>query len=153
LELIILTGNIGCGKSTKALELAKQGYVIVNDDAISTMIGGGDYNLYDKSKKYLYKSIELYCVDLGLGTNRSVVADMPNMKSISRSRFIDIGKRYNIEIISYDWGRGTSEDLRLRMLDSRGYNDWKKAFYRKFNEYEKPSFDEGFDKIIEMRDK
>lgn len=150
MELIILTGNVGCGKSTKALEFAKQGYVIVNDDAISTMVGGGDYSLYDKSKKYLYKSIELYCVDLGLGTNRSVVVDMPNMKSISRSRFIDIGKRYKIDIISYDWGRGKFKDLLRRQEESRGYKYWNEAFFRKEQEYEEPTLEEGFNLIIKM---
>ena len=144
MELIILTGNIGCGKSTKALEFAKQGYVIVNDDAISTMIGGGDYNLYDKSKKHLYKCIELYCIELGLDTNRNVVADIPNMKSSSRARFIEIGKKYNAEIISYDWGRGTLKDLFRRQEESRGYPHWSEAFFRKEQEYEEPTLEEGF---------
>lgn len=151
-ELIILTGNIGCGKSTFARELVtnNKDCIVVNDDAISTMIGGGDYTNYDESKKYLYKCIELYCVELGLGTNRSVVVDMPNVKRSSRRGLIDIGKRYDVNIISYDWGSGNLGDLDRRKKEARGYSNWDDAYTRKRREYEKPSKDEGFNKIIRI---
>lgn len=152
-ELVILTGNIGSGKSTFARELVtnNKDCIVVNDDAITTMIGGGDYTNYDKSKKYLYKCIELYCVEAGLGSNRSVVVDMPNMNRSSRRRFIEIGKQYNANIISYDWGSGKIEGLTRRLKNPRGYNNWEEAFYTKKNKYEQPSTDEGFDKIIRIR--
>jgi len=154
-ELIIFTGNIGCGKSTIARDIVTKNkdFIVVNDDYITTMIGGGDYTNYDKSKKYLYKCIELYCVDLGLGTNRSVIVDMPNMKRSSRRRFIDIGKRYDVDIISYDWGKGTLECLERRKKESRNYCNWDDAYTTKEKEYEKPSIDEGFYKIIRIRKK
>lgn len=149
IELVVLTGNVGCGKSTLAREWATENkdVIVVNDDAITMMIGGGDYNNYDRSKKYLYKEIELYCVDIGLGTNRSVVVDMPNMKRSSRKKFISIGKKYDINIISYDWGPGKMEDLLRRQEESRGYTYWNEVFFKKEREYEKPSMDEGFNQI------
>jgi hypothetical protein len=72
------------------------------------------------------------------------------MKIKSRKFFIDIGKRYNVDIISFDWGPGKNSDLLRRLSDNRGYNKWKKAFNKKYEEYEKPSLNEGFDKIIIM---
>lgn len=151
-ELIIFTGNVGCGKSTVAKNIVTKNkdFIVVNDDSISTMVGGGVYTNYDESKKYFYKCIELYCVDLGLGTNRSVIVDMPNMKRSSRKRFIEIGKRYGVRIISYDWGSGNLEDLERRKKESRDYDGWETAFNTKKEEYEKPTIEEGFDDIVQM---
>jgi len=152
-ELIILTGNIGCGKSTFARENFGDlcDWIIVNDDAITTMIGGGVYTNYDKSKKYLYKDIELMCVQLGLENGYNVVVDMPNMKSISRKRFINIGKRYGAKIRSYDWGSGNITDLSHRLKNPRGYDKWEESFNTKKKEYEKPSIDEGFNDIARIK--
>jgi len=149
-ELIILTGNIGCGKSTFAKNKIEESfkYITVNDDAISTMIGGGIYTNYDKGKRSLYKDIELICIIIGLENGYNVIVDMPNMKLESRKRFIEIGKKFNAKIISIDWGSGKPEDLSRRLNDNRGYDKWKEAFFRKKQEYEMPSMDEGFDEII-----
>jgi len=149
-ELIILTGNVGCGKSTFAKNKIEESfkYVIVNDDDISTMIGGGIYTNYDENKKSLYKDIELVCTFIGLNSGFNVIVDMPNVKLESRKRFIEIGKKFNAKIISIDWGSGKSEDLSRRLNDNRGYDKWKEAFFRKKQEYEMPSMDEGFDEII-----
>ena len=58
---------------------------------------------------------------------------------------------YDAHIISYDWGPGKLEYLRRRMNDPRdGNTDWNKVYIKLMQEYEKPSFMEGFDEIIEM---
>ena len=132
------------------LELAKVGYGIINDDAITTMIGGGDYNLYDKDKKPIYKCLKYTGVRLLIGQGFNTVVDMPNMNEEKRKGFIRIGKCYNAKIIAYDWGPGNLENLERRLLNHRGYDNWRAAFNRKFTEYEEPSLDEGFDEIIEM---
>ena len=120
MKLIIFTGNIGCGKSTKASELAKEGYVIVNMDDIVSMIGGGDYTLYDDKKKNIYHHMELSTIASALSNGFSVVVDRTNMPIKTRKRFIEIGKAYNAEIISYDWGIGKKEDLNRRNKEHRG---------------------------------
>jgi tRNA uridine 5-carbamoylmethylation protein Kti12 len=150
--LIILTGNIGCGKSTFAADIVTndRSFIIINDDCITTMFGGGVYTNYDENKRGLYKDIEGLCASTGLSLGYNVIIDMPNMKIKSRKFFIDIGKRYNVDIISFDWGPGKNSDLLRRLSDNRGYNRWKKAFKKKYEEYEKPSLNEGFDKIIIM---
>lgn len=151
-ELVILTGNIGCGKSSFAREEIGdlKDYIIVNDDAITTMIGGGVYTNYDKNKRSLYKSIELYCVKLGLERGYNVIVDMPNMKPESRKKFIEIGKRYSAKIVSFDWGSGNVEDLDRRKIDHRDYDKWDEAFKVKKQDYKAPSMEEGFDEIIRV---
>jgi tRNA uridine 5-carbamoylmethylation protein Kti12 len=150
-KLIIFTGNIGCGKSTKALELAKLGYVVVNNDSIVTMIGGGDYSLYDISKKKIYINIENISVLSALTNNFNVVIDRTNMKKSTRERFINLGKALNAIIISYDWGPGRIQDLERRKLEPRiASTDWGEVYDRMHVEYEEPSFDEGFDKIYKI---
>ena len=51
MDLILMVGNIGCGKSTLANRLGKMGAVVINNDAITTMVQGGDYGRYDSNKK------------------------------------------------------------------------------------------------------
>lgn len=151
MELVILVGNIGCGKSTKALELANNGYCVINDDAVVTMIGGGKYTLYDVKKKPIYKNIEAVGAITSLNYGFNTVIDMPNMTKRKRKRYIDIGKGYTCKIICYNWGPGISNDLQRRLKDHRGYTKWVEAFKRKHSEYEEPTLDEGFDELINMR--
>ena len=153
MELIILTGNIGCGKSTKALELAREGYVIINMDSIVTMVGGGDYKLYDVDKKSLYHAIELSILASSLSYGFFTVVDRTNMDIKRRGRYIEIGKVYNAEIISYNWGPGIEEDLIRRNKDNRGHTKkgyWNKVFEKFKKEYEEPSIGEGFDRIVNI---
>ena len=154
MELIIFTGNTGCGKSTKAVELAKEDYVIINMDYIVTMIGGGDYKLYDVKKQALYHTIEKSAIAGALCYGFSVVVDRTNMDVKRRMQYIEIGKVYTKNIISYNWGSGIKEDLVRRNNDSRGYPKkgyWGKVFKKFKNEYEEPSLEEGFSKIVRMR--
>lgn len=154
MELIIFTGNTGCGKSTKAAELAKDNYVIINMDYIITMIGGGDYKLYDSKKQQVYHTIERSAVAGALYYGFSVVIDRTNMPKKTRGRYIEIGKAYEAEIISYNWGSGTKEDLKRRNKETRGYPEkgyWDKVFKKFKDEYEEPSLEEGFSKIIKMK--
>jgi|GEM_PF-1850096 len=150
-ELIIFTGNVGCGKSCKAKEFANLGYIIINDDAITTMIGGGDYTLYDELKKPIYKNLEIVGICTSLNYNFSVVIDKPNMTKEKREKLIKIGKLYDARLVSYDWGPGNLEDLNRRLMNDRGYNKWVKAFDKKRKDYEEPEMEEGFDEIIRLR--
>ena len=49
--LELLVGPIASGKSTYSNKAAKEGAIIVNDDAIVTALHGGDHTLYDKALK------------------------------------------------------------------------------------------------------
>lgn len=145
-ELIIYTGNIGCGKSFLSSKLAKKGYVIVNNDAITTMIQGSEYGLYDVNKKPIYREIEVAAIRTSLLNGFSVVVDRTNMKALDRKRYIDIGKEYKANIISFDWGPGDETTLARRLANPNGIpeSQWRKVHRAMTKSYEKPSLDEGF---------
>lgn len=152
-ELIVFTGNIGCGKSFIASKLAKKGYVIVNNDAITTMVQGGEYGLYDVNKKPLYKIIETTAISEALKDGFSVVVDRTNMKASDRNRYVDIGKEHNADIISYCWGRGNIIDLERRNNHPRGIPEktWIDVSVYMYESYEEPTPEEGFSEIRLMQ--
>lgn len=146
LEMIILTGNIGCGKSLIASKLAKKGYVVINSDSITTMVQGGEYGLYDPDKKPVYHGMERVGIENSLSNGLSVVIDRTNMKVSDRARYIEIGKKYFAYIHSYDWGPGNDETLSRRLAKPNGIpaSQWKDVHNFMAESYESPSLDEGF---------
>lgn len=149
MNLIIFTGNIGCGKSLLARKFAKKGYVVVNNDSITTMMGGGEYGLYDSNKKDIYHAVETTIIESSLDMGFSVIVDRTCMNAKSRSRFIEIGKICEANIISYNWGPGTDKDRQRRYCDPYGVsvNKWKTVFEYMFESYECPEKDEGFNEM------
>lgn len=152
MELKIITGNVGCGKSFLASRLAKQfGDVVVNIDSIQQMIGGGQYELYDPKKKEIYREVEEEVIISALSRGFSVVVDRTNMDRKRRSKYILMGEEYNAKIISYNFGMGYPNfDLPRRFRNSRGIpkDTWIEVHKKMLHSYEKPSLEEGFDKII-----
>jgi hypothetical protein len=146
-ELIIFTGNIGCGKSTLASKLAKKGYVVINMDSITAMVQGGEYGLYDAAKKPVYHSMERAGIESALSNGLSVVVDRTNMKISDRAKYIEIGKKHGANIRSFDWGVGTASDLGRRLINPNGVpaKQWHDVFKYMAGSYEPPSLDEGFD--------
>lgn len=146
-KLIVLVGNIGCGKSTEAARLAKEtGAVVVNMDSIQQMVSGGVYGAYDVAKKELYQDIEHIAIKSALERGLDVVIDRTNMDKKRRARFIAIGKCHGAEICSFDFGPGTESDLERRLTDPRDIpaEKWREVFESMSNAYEQPSSDEGF---------
>lgn len=150
MELIIFTGNIGCGKSLLASKFAKMKYVVVNNDAIVKMIGGGEYGAYDHNKKEIYHVAEQVIINASLSKGLSVVIDRTNMDKKHRDRFIEIGREYQAKIISYDWGPGTIADMQRRINNPYGVSSrqWQGVFNAMFESYEEPTIDEGFNEIV-----
>lgn len=150
MELIIMTGNIGSGKSLISSKYAKNGYVVVNMDSITRMIGGGEYGLYDSAKKDIYHSAEKSIIYSALDRGFSVVIDRTNMDKKRRSAYIDLGKSFNADIISYDFGPGTVEGYQRRIQSPYGIpaDQWSEVFDFMEKSYEKPSIEEGFNEII-----
>lgn len=148
-ELVIFTGNIGCGKSTLATKLAGQGFVIINMDSITAMVQGGDYGAYDPKKKPVYHAIEHAGIVNALFNKFSVVVDRTNMKASDRARYIKMGKTYKALIKSYCWGPGEPEDLKRRLNDPKGIPEkqWEEVFDYMAGSYEKPCREEGFNLI------
>lgn len=159
MELIIFTGNVGCGKSFLASKFAKRGYTIVCIDTLIESISG----TFDKHKMEVYHATEDAIIEKSLYEGFSVVVDRTNMDKKTRKRFIDIGKKmekalhHGVKIISYDWGIGKEVDLERRIKSSKECWEteevWANVFDYMSEHYEKPSFDEGFDEILSTPEK
>jgi len=150
MELNLLVGNIGSGKSTIASKLARAGCTIVNMDAIQKSIAGGIYGAYDPNKKSVYHDIENIAIESSLKSGISVCVDRTNMDKKRRARFIEIGKKYTETIRCFDFGPGNEKMFQRRLNSPRGIpvSTWKKVFNSMQAAYEKPDFSEGFSDII-----
>lgn len=155
MRLQLLIGPISSGKSTFCKSAAEKGAIIVNDDAIVTAIHGGNYKLYDKTLKPLYKIIENTVIQTGLIMGRTVIVDRPNYSKSMRSRYISIAKSLDVPVDAIIMEHFTSEIHAKRRMesDSRGYDYeyWLKVANHHKSLAEEPDLSEGFDKIINWR--
>lgn len=145
-ELIVFTGNVGSGKSLMASKLAKRGYVIINNDAITTMVHGGEYGMYNPSMKRVYSEVEMGVIGVAFQEGFSVVVDRTCMKVSDRERYIDIGKTFGANIHSFDWGPGNEKTLNRRLANPNGIpgKQWENVHKRMAASYESPCLEEGF---------
>ena len=151
----ILVGPIASGKSTYAKNCAKAGFVIVNDDAIVNAVHGGDYTLYDKSLKPLYKTVENTIVTTAIGLGKSVVVDRgTNNRSSSRRRWVGLAHSLDVsaQCILFDDDGPEVHARRRSESDGRGhgYDYWLKVAQHHRKHFEQPSFAEGFDGLVLM---
>lgn len=122
--LEILVGPIASGKSTYCREAAKEGAIILNDDSIITAIHGGDYKLYRKNLKPLYKSIENTAISTALAMGLRVVVDRPNHSRRMRRRYIGLGHSFDVPVRLVIFQRESPEVHASRRFngDSRGHS-------------------------------
>lgn len=145
----ILIGNIASGKSTYAKERAKEGAIIVNDDAIVTALHAGEYNLYSKDLKPLYKAIENQIIMTAVVMGHDVIVDRGlNITWEARQRLVGLGRSLDQEVVATLF---VFEDPRIHASrrvksDSRGYsyNYWLDVAERMQKDYQVPTRKEGF---------
>jgi predicted kinase len=147
----LLVGPVGSGKSTYSREKAKDGAIIINDDDIVKLIHGGEYGLYEKKLKPLYKLIENQILTTAMLMDRHVIVDRPNFSRDTRSRYISLAKSFDVPISCALWEWTTSEDSAGQRFynDSRGYSYeyWLNVAKFHYSKYEEPTLDEGFFEI------
>lgn len=154
MKLEILCGPIASGKSTFCKIRAKEGAIIVNDDAIVCAVHGGNYSLYDKSLKILYKSIEFSIISHAFSCGRDVIIDRPCISRKTREKYIRIANGYDIPVEVIVFYRGAPELHGERRFngDNRGHNLEYWINVAKFHDarYQAPHPDEGYDDLKEM---
>ncbi len=153
--LIVLTGNIGCGK-TIITEYLLQEYegrkiVAVSNDSITMMTGNGDYTRYQPVLCDMYKEMYLKCVCAAIDAGATVVCDNAHMSKQHRARLIKIAKGAGIAVTSIDLGPGSPESLKRRQdaEDDRETSNsvWCLVHQRFAKQYEPCTTDEGFDLV------
>jgi predicted kinase len=149
--LNILVAPVGAGKSTWSKHLAENGWITVNDDAIVKLVHGGNYRLYEKELKPLYKLVENQILTTALIMGRNVVIDRPNFSRDTRSRYISLAKSFDIPVTCTLWKWTTPEESATKRFekDSRGYSYeyWLKTAMFHYSKYEEPKLSEGFVEI------
>jgi predicted kinase len=151
--LEILIGNIASGKSTYCLKRAKEGAVILNDDAIVNGLHCDQYDLYNKKLKPLYKSVENQIVITALALGHDVIVDRGlNLTPKNRRRFIGLGHSMDSEVVAVVFAfmspdvhadRRKNHDLR-----NHTYEYWLEVAKTFDEKYVQPEVSEGFDRII-----
>ena len=150
-ELILLVGNVGCGKSFLAKRLTKRGAIAINNDALLQTFHGGEYT-YDSNLKEFYHECEREIFSNALMTGRSIVVDRTNMDKKSRQRFIEPSQKYpDLEVVVFDFGPGTDISLQRRLNSPKEQTakTWTSVHKMLKSKYEKPSFDEDIHRIYE----
>lgn len=152
-KIELLVGTIASGKSTYALRRAREGSIVVNDDSIVTMLHGGDYKLYSKDLKPLYKTVDLVVVTTALAMGLDVIVDRTNMTRASRKKWTGLASSFDVHIFAIQFPFETPEVHALRRMDHdpRGYTytQWIEVAERHIRQYEPPSLYEGFDNIFQ----
>ena len=133
--------------------MAFYGAIVVNDDAIVTMLHGGDYTLYNKQLKPLYKSIEDHIIHLGVISGKDVIVDRGlNISIDGRRRFIALAKSLDVKIRAVVFTRESPEIHAKRRFDhdnrGRPYEYWLEAAKHHDAVYQYPTKEEGFDEIV-----
>ena len=152
MKIQVLVGMISSGKTTYSKNLAKSGYLTMNDDGVVNLVHGGQYTLYEKGLKPLYKSIENHIFSLAVILNRNLCIDRGlDISSSSRKRWIDLANSMDVEIEAVVFkNEGPEIHAQRRFIsDARGhpYEYWLKVANKHNSSFEEPSTSEGFSKI------
>jgi len=150
MEVIVMVGNIGSGKSTKVKELQAMGYVVIARDTLRYAIGGGKYVFNYKyepiihaTEKYLFRKF------LDLGVN--IVVDETNVTVEGRAVIIKEAKQrgYTVKcIVMKKLSKELSVDRRMtNPHDCPVREVWEEVWEKFDSMYVAPLEDEGFDLV------
>lgn len=154
-QLQLLIGPVGSGKSTYSQNAARNGMVIVSDDAIVNSVHAGQYSLYSRDLKPVYKSVENQIATSALGLGRSVVVDRGVNNSVgSRRRWIGLSHSMDVPAVAIVFDQQSPEVQARRRFesDSRGYSydQWLRIAQHHQMNYQPPKLAEGFDGIVHV---
>lgn len=154
MEMQVLCGQIASGKSTYCRQAANHGAIILNDDSIVTALHAGNYKLYKKELKPLYKSIENCLISTSLSMGLSIVVDRPNFSVNMRKRYISIAKSFDcpVKIVLFKREDPEIHGRRRFESESRGHTleYWTNVAKEHERLFEFPNKElEGFDEIFE----
>jgi predicted kinase len=153
-KLVMLIGNIGSGKTTLATDLVAKGYIAVSRDWLRYAIREGGY-LYEPSLEPLIFRVEWFLFENLIYSGYDIVLDEVNVTKKLRQKYIKFAKEYGYhEVTAYVMPKLTQTESVKRRLQSNHGNTasatWKKVWSKFNQQYEAPTKEEGFDKIIQF---
>lgn len=149
----VLVGMIASGKSTWSKMRARNGWLVINDDAIVKALHAGNYTLYDKGLRPLYKAVEDHILHSAILLGRNVVIDRGlDINKRSRQRWIAIARSADAEIraVLFDRLDPATHAMRRWRSDNRGrtLEYWLEVATAHDKRYDYPVISEGFCNIV-----
>jgi len=148
-ELILLVGNIGSGKGRLAEQYHEKGYLILNKDAIRSMIGAGKY-IFDPKIEPILAHIEGALAGSMLSAGYNIVVDSCNVTIGRRMEYKQIAEMFKAKIIVHELPRELmSLCIERRMNDARGVSKetWEEVWMKFDSKYFSPIEEEGYAEI------
>ena len=145
LTINVLIGPIASGKSTFVNNKINKDCVVINDDSIVNMLHGGNYKLYNKELKPLYKSIENHIINFAIALGKTIIIDRGvDVRIKSRKRWIALGNSLDVRVNAFVFPVETPEIHAKRRFesDSRGlsYNKWLNCGRAHINQFVYPTW-------------
>ena len=103
-ELVILIGNIGCGKTTLTAKYQKRGYIVISRDQIRYAIGNGVYT-FDTQYEPAIWNIEDTMLEEFASIGVNIVVDEVGINRRLREKYIQVGKQYKYKIVGIELPR------------------------------------------------
>jgi len=155
-KAIILIGNVGSGKTTYCSKLLKRGYICISKDSLRYMLGSGKYVF----NKLLESSVHLSEIDLLYNFTKSgvnIVVDDCNINSRLRKHAISVLKGHDYFITAIVLSKLSQKICVNRRMKNPHSNPnkatWNKVWEMFDYNTEDPRYEEGFDRIIYLRNK
>lgn len=135
--LILLIGNIATGKTEfRKLNFINGEKIICPDEWIGL-------NMNEKNQKFISDLHKF------LSERKVTVIDGNNINRKARKKYFQFAKLYNCSIEALDFGSGNNETLKRRLSDTKTeeHGVWIDSHNYYLRNYQKPVYEEGFDKI------
>ncbi len=156
MEVFILIGNIGSGKTTWINKNYPNEFIISRDNLRKEFAKGINKEyLFDPLIEQNIKNIakEKLIISLKLHFPK-IIIDETNTTIYRRSKIIKLAKKYNYKLIAVIMPKYNLDFSVNRRLSNNHGNVSKTTWENVYEEininYEDPSFDEGFDEIIHV---
>ena len=152
-EVVILTGNIGTGKSTLTKKYAKKGYIVIARDLLRYAIGNGKYIFNPKYEPALWRT-EYQMLIAFLDTGANIIIDEVGISKSMRFRYLAIiYPEYKITCIEMPrLSKKVAVNRRMKNPHQQADRKLWESIWDKFDKlYEKPTKEECFDKIIRRK--
>jgi predicted kinase len=151
MNLIILIGNIGSGKTTTVKKYAKEGYCVVCRDDFRTMLGGGIYKFNTRTERAIHQASRTLLENL-MVESLDIIIDETNVTKRGRKTIIHIAKLFGYHVIGIVMPQLTKEkSIANRIKDNlrqTTVEQWGKVWDMFNRMYDEPELKEGFDELI-----
>ena len=155
-NFILLIGISGSGKDTLIRKLKRPRIRVCLDDIVKIAT---DYVWEEKIEDFYKKSEDAFVKNaLEITYPYDVVISRTNLTREIRKKFIDLAKNYDyFRIVGIFFNiplevaiKRRLQDPLLKERETRKSYDWEKIIRNQLKKLEKPSYDEGFDLILEI---